>query len=205
MDNPLLLHLARPAAQLPREALVAARRLGFRPSRFILVVQVATQSMSVWESWGPSFSSRGTAPAAGDKLKLELQGRLLISTSRFGVGQAEDSQRTPLGLHRVAAKIGAGQPIGTVFRARRAVGLTWQGQPQAAIAHRILWLEGLEPGFNRGGRVDSFRRFIYIHGVGDETTLGRPSSRGCIHVAAANLLPLFDRVPVGTLVWITER
>jgi len=65
-----------------------------------------------------------------------------------------------------------------------------------------LWLEGLEPGFNRGGSVDTFSRYIYIHGFGDQTTLGRPFSHGCIHLAANDLIPLFDRVPVGTLVWI---
>lgn len=125
-----------------------------------------------------------------------------ISTSRFGTGQEANSNQTPLGLHRITEKIGGGHPVGTVFRSRQAVGLTWQGMPDAAIAHRILWLEGLEPGFNRGGNVDSHARYIYIHGVGDETTLGRSASRGCIHLAATDLLPLFDRVPAGTLVWI---
>ena len=113
------------------------------------------------------------------------------------------SNCTPLGLHRVAVKAGGGWPIGTVFRDRRAVGLTWRGRPQAPIAHRILWLEGLEPGFNRGGVVDSFARCIYIHGVGDETGLGRPASHGCIHLAASDLLPLYERLPVGALVWIS--
>jgi len=113
-----------------------------------------------------------------------------------------DSNQTPLGLHRVAQKIGAGHPIGTVFRSRKPVGYTWQGSPNASIVHRILWLEGLEPGFNRGGSVDTFSRYIYIHGFGDQTTLGRPFSHGCIHLAADDLIPLFDRVPVGTLVWI---
>ncbi len=127
-----------------------------------------------------------------------------ISTSRYGTGQAAHSNRTPLGLHRIAVKIGAGQPVGTVFEGRRPVGLTWQGRAKAAIAHRILWLEGLEEGFNRGDGVDSFRRYIYIHGLGDEPSLGRPASRGCMHMAAADLMPLFDRLPVGTLVWITE-
>ncbi len=110
--------------------------------------------------------------------------------------------RTPLGLHRVARKIGAGQPVGTVFAGRQVVGLTRKGRPDAPICHRILWLEGLEPGWNRGGTRDSFERYIYIHGLGDEPTLGRPASRGCIHVAASDLIPLFDRTPVGTLVWI---
>jgi lipoprotein-anchoring transpeptidase ErfK/SrfK len=118
------------------------------------------------------------------------------------MGQESGSNRTPLGLHRVAEKVGAGHPIGTVFESRRPVGFTWQGMPKAPIAHRILWLEGLEPGFNRGGNVDSHARYIYIHGLADEPSLGRPASRGCIHMAAADLLPLFDRVRLETLVWI---
>jgi hypothetical protein len=133
---------------------------------------------------------------------FQFRKRFLISTSRFGVGQKNGSNQTPLGLHRIAEKIGGGQPVGTVFRNRRTVGLTWQGLPDAPIAHRILWLEGLEPGFNRGGGVDTHSRYIYIHGTGDETTLGRPASCGCIHVSSTDLLGLFDRVPGGTLVWV---
>ncbi|MBI4661275.1 MAG: L,D-transpeptidase [Verrucomicrobia bacterium] len=125
-----------------------------------------------------------------------------MSTSRFGVGQRTGSCQTPLGLHRVAEKIGAGCPIGTVFRSRRIVGLNWKGKSNEPIVHRILWLEGLEPGFNCGGEVDSRKRYIYIHGTNDEPTLGRPASRGCIHLSAADLLPLFDQVPTGTLAWV---
>jgi hypothetical protein len=127
------------------------------------------------------------------------------STSRFGIGQVQGSNRTPLGLHRVAEKIGGGWPAGAAFRSRRVVGFTWQGAPRATITGRILWLEGLEPGFNRGGRVDSHTRYIYIHGTGDEPGLGRPASCGCIHLAAADLIPLFDRLASGTLVWIGAR
>jgi hypothetical protein len=128
----------------------------------------------------------------------------VISTSRFGVGQEERSNRTPLGLHRVAAKIGEGQPVGTVFESRKAIGYTWQGYPEAPIAHRIMWLEGLETGLNRKGQVDSFKRYIYVHGVGDELTLGRPASRGCIQLSSNDLIYMFDRLSVGTLVWNTE-
>jgi hypothetical protein len=126
------------------------------------------------------------------------------STSRYGVGEKAGSNRTPRGLHRVAEKIGGGWPVGAAFQSRRLVGFTWQGQPFAPIAHRILWLEGLEEGFNRGGNVDSRRRFIYIHGTGDETTLGRPDSCGCVQLSASDLLPLYDKLPQGTLVWIGE-
>lgn len=131
--------------------------------------------------------------------------RFRISTSRFGVGQENGSNQTPLGLHRIAEKIGAGHPIGTVFRGRKPVGFTWNGCADALIAHRILWLEGLESGKNRGANVDSHSRYIYIHGTGNELALGRPASSGCIHLSAADLLPLFDRVHPGTLVWIQNE
>ncbi|MEW6302930.1 MAG: L,D-transpeptidase [Verrucomicrobiota bacterium] len=137
-------------------------------------------------------------------LRYTLRRRYLISTSKFGIGQVMGSNQTPLGLHRVAEKIGDGQLIGTVFRSRQPIGLTWQGMPNATIAHRILWLEGLEPGFNRGGNVDTHARYIYIHGLGDEPTLGRPASHGCIHLSAQDLIPLFDFLPSGTLVWIQK-
>src|SRR2546422_341042 len=112
--------------------------------------------------------------------RFEVRKTFLISSSRFGVGQKAGSNQTPLGLHRIARKIGAGQPIGAVFRNRKMIGLSWQGLPDASIVHRILWLEGLEPGYNRGDGVDTFQRYIYIHGFGDETSLGRPASHGCI-------------------------
>lgn len=128
--------------------------------------------------------------------------RHLISTSRFGIGSQRDSHHTPLGLHRIARKVGAGWPQGAVWRSRRFVGWTWQGHPRAAIAHRILWLEGLEPGLNRGGSVDTFARYIYLHGLGYEPSLGRPASHGCIHLAAKDILPLHDQLPLGTLIWI---
>ena len=172
--------------RLPLAFYLTARRLGVRMSREVLVVSVAAQRLTLFADHG-----------------RQAVRTLIASTSRFGTGQAADSNRTPLGLHRVARKIGGGWPIGTVFKSRQPVGLTWNGQPEATIAHRILWLEGLEPGFNRGGTVDTFARYIYIHGVGNETTLGRPASCGCVHLAASDLLPLYDRLPVGTLVWIT--
>jgi hypothetical protein len=131
-----------------------------------------------------------------------LNRNFLISTSRFGIGQVEGSNCTPLGLHRIADKIGAGWPTGTVFKAREPIGFTWKGMEDAKITTRILWLEGLEAGLNRGGNVDSYKRYIYIHGTGDETTIGRPASCGCIHLASNDLVPLFNQVPSGTMVWI---
>jgi L,D-transpeptidase YbiS len=136
---------------------------------------------------------------------VPLEKRYRISTSRFGIGQVEGSNCTPLGLHRVVEKIGGGCPAGTVFQGRRPIGYTWRGLPGAKITTRILWLEGLEPGFNRGGRLDSHARYIYIHGTGDQISIGKPASCGCIHLADADLIPLFDLLPGGTLVWISEK
>jgi len=188
--------------KLPTAMVLTCRRLGIRPSRHLLVVSIQSQEMTWLEQTRLSCALSCSFPV---RLFYRLRRKLLISTSRFGPGQKAHSNQTPLGLHRIACKIGSGRPIGTVFEGRRPVGFTWQGRPDAAIAHRILWLEGLEPGFNRGGQVDSFRRYIYIHGLGNEPTLGRPASRGCVHLAASDLLPLFDNLPVGTLVWIAER
>jgi hypothetical protein len=133
-----------------------------------------------------------------------MRKRYRISSSRFGIGQVQNSNCTPLGLHRIGEKIGEGWPAGTVFRSRQVVGFTWKGLPRAPITTRILWLHGLEPGFNQGGKVDTHSRYIYIHGTGDEPTLGRPASRGCIQMAANDLIPFFDKIRSGTLVWISR-
>jgi len=168
----------------------ACRRNGIVPTRFVLVVSVANQTVLLFEKFSASWRLGGK--------------KMRCSTSRFGISQVAGSNGTPLGLHRVVGKIGGGWPAGTVFEGRKPVGFTWQGMPDAKITTRILWLEGLEPGFNRGGNVDSHARYIYIHGTGDQTTIGKPMSCGCIHLADADLIPLFDKLPGGTLVWIAE-
>lgn len=181
--------------EFPDALRLAARRTGVRFTPYVLSVSVLAQRMYLYDRI-----------AHDDKFPLYgLKERFLISTSAFGVGQKENSNQTPLGLHRVSRKIGGGHMIGTVFRGRVPVGLTWQGLPEATIAHRILWLEGLEPGKNSGGEVDSFKRYIYIHGFADESTLGRPASHGCIHMGAKGLIRLYDLVPEGTLVWIAQK
>lgn len=162
---------------------------------------------------GPETLTQGSAcerrplgtPGAEEGGLYTLRAVMRCSTSRLGVGQEQGSFRTPLGLHRIAAKIGGGWPVGTVFEGRQPTGYTWQGRPDAGIVHRLFWLEGLEDGFNRGGRVDSRARYIYVHGFGDETTLGRPVSRGCVHLGVDDLVPLYDRLPLGTLVWIGSQ
>ncbi|MFZ1072460.1 MAG: L,D-transpeptidase [Verrucomicrobiia bacterium] len=184
----------------------ACNRNGVVPTRFVLVVSVANQTVSLFEKVRSSAFRRSEPAKAGTPNEYRIVQLIRCSTSRFGAGQKEGSNCTPLGLHRIAKKIGAGKPAGTVFKSRKVIGHVSQPELAGAkITTRILWLEGLEPGFNRGGNVDSHARYIYIHGTGDETTIGRPASCGCIHLAANDLIPLFDKLPVGTLVWIDKR
>jgi lipoprotein-anchoring transpeptidase ErfK/SrfK len=134
--------------------------------------------------------------------------RTAISTGRNGVGEQNGSEQTPRGAHYIRAKIGAGLPANAVLVSRRPTGETYSPQLRAAyperdwILTRILWLCGLEKGKNRLGRVDTMRRYIYIHGCPDEDPMGAPSSRGCVKMRNRDLLELFDRVPPGTRVYI---
>jgi len=184
--------------KLPESMKRAALRNRVRPTRYILCVSVAKQRMAL-------FEKRREQPVAARFPRYEFVREFVVSTSRFGIGQVIHSNKTPLGLHRIARKIGGNQPEGTIFKARKPVGRLGDGKTEASIVHRILWLAGLEPGRNRGGNVDTFRRYVYIHGFGDEATLGRPQSHGCVHLSAADLIPLYDQLPAGTLVWIARR
>lgn len=199
MTNPALSASAGP--RLSGAFFEAVRQQGIRWTRDVLAVSV--QQQKVWhyqrmDSPGAASPERRHPPYAPVAVYRS-------STSRFGIGQVNGSRQTPLGLHRVAKKVGGGWPVGAAFTGRQMMGYTWTTQPHAPITNRIFWLEGLEPGFNRGGDVDTFRRYVYIHGTGEEPTLGRPASQGCIHLSADDLFPLYDRLPVGTLVWIAGR
>jgi len=136
----------------------------------------------------------------------ELIRQYLISSARNGTGQENGSFCTPLGKHIIRAKIGAGQPVNTVFIKRRPTGeiytpeLGQQYPKRDWILTRILWLSGCEPGLNRLGSVDTMRRYIYIHGTPDSVNMGKPGSIGCIRMHNSDLLELFDRVNAGTQV-----
>jgi len=131
-----------------------------------------------------------------------------VSTARNGPGERCDSGCTPRGWHRVRVKIGAGLPLNTVFVGRRPTGEIYgselaTGHPERDwILTRILWLTGLETGFNRGGDRDTLRRYIYIHGCPDEAPMGIPLSHGCIRLHNQDLLELFDQVEAGDRVFI---
>lgn len=138
----------------------------------------------------------------------QMLARYAVSTGRNGAGEQLGSGCTPRGIHRVRSRIGAGCPLGTVFRGRRPTGEIFSAELAAAhpsrdwILTRILWLTGCELGKNRGGAVDTLRRYIYIHGCPDSEPMGEPYSHGCIRMRHQDLIELFDQTPLGTTVVI---
>lgn len=177
-----------------RSASAMADRLAVaaEPGEQGLVVDVRSQRLYLFESG-------------------ELVGHFPVSTAERGVGNREGSLQTPLGLHRVDEKIGAEAPRGMIFRGRQPTGELaeiLEGPDERAarddVTTRILWLQGLEPGVNQGGDVDSKQRYIYIHGTPEEGRIGRPASHGCVRMTNADVITLFDRVQEGALVDIIE-
>ena len=140
----------------------------------------------------------------------QLIAQFVVSTAENGVGSQLGSQKTPLGWHCIRAKIGANLPINTVFKARRPTSEIYSDQlakqyPERDwVLTRILWLSGLEVGFNRLGTVDSMQRYIYIHGTPDTEPMGIPRSHGCIRMRNQDILTIFDHVNVGAKVYISE-
>jgi UDP-N-acetylmuramate--alanine ligase len=126
------------------------------------------------------------------------------SSSRFGVGIREDSLKTPPGIHRIIEKIGAGAPLGSIFKDRLDTGNSWERgwTDEDLMLTRILRLEGLEQGINKGIGVDSYERCIYIHGTNHEERVGTPLSHGCLALRNADIIRLFERVREGTLILI---
>lgn len=133
-----------------------------------------------------------------------------ISSARAGKGCIKDSLQTPEGVHRISEKIGHDAPEGMIFKARQPTGKIWTQDPVTEdnlITSRILWLEGMEPGINQGRNregqnVDTKQRYIYIHGTNQYETIGRPNSHGCLLLSDANVIKLFEKLPVGTCVYI---
>ena len=131
-----------------------------------------------------------------------------VATAKNGTGEQFGSECTPRGWHQIRAKIGAQCPENTVFVARRPTGEIYhlslkQDQPERdGILTRIMWLSGKEIGFNRLGRQDTMRRYVYIHGCPDDDPMGIPSSHGCIKMRNSDVIKLFDLVETGIAVLI---
>lgn len=143
-----------------------------------------------------------------------LQKSHVISTSLRPPSNVKDSLGTPRGLHTIAEKHGAGTPPGIVFKARVSTGRHFGEfdavqQAKNLITSRILWLRGLEPGVNAGQNaagevVDTYGRYVYIHGTNHEDRLGTPFSGGCIEMNNLEIITLFDEVRTRDLVWIED-
>jgi len=132
----------------------------------------------------------------------------IISTSEFGIGNKAGSNKTPLGMHKIKSKHGDrtpiyGRMIGRVFNGETSKIYTDKKKSKTDdITSRIFWLEGLEQGLNKGKNVDSFKRYIYIHGTSEEGRLGSPASHGCIRMKNKAVIDLYKKIEVGTLVLI---
>lgn len=134
-----------------------------------------------------------------------LVNQFRISTSIHGMGCRMNSYKTPTGLHNIAAMIGHGLPIGTLFKHRKPTNEVIKEIPKDNrdyITTRILRLNGLEEGKNKGGNVDSYNRYIYIHGSPYHNKLGSKQSEGCIRMSDNDVVELFKLVNNKTLVLI---
>lgn len=167
----------------------ACERWRIRLREDVLLVDLGEQKLTHWQRGKPAATYR-------------------IASSARPPSCVENSLGTPYGLHEIAGKHGAGQPTGMVFRARRATGRLYSARADAGPAQRqlvttrILRLRGLEPGLNQGAGVDTFQRFIYIHGGNHPDRFPERLSAGCIHLADADLLALFAAVPRRSHVYI---
>jgi hypothetical protein len=130
-----------------------------------------------------------------------------MSSSKNPPSCIENSLGTPWGLHEVCNKIGKGEPSGMIFEGRKAIGVRyWESskekQKRNLITTRILRLVGLEDGVNKGGNVDTYNRYVYIHGTNHEGNLGKPASSGCLQVSNDAVLEIFEKVLEGCHLFI---
>jgi hypothetical protein len=133
-----------------------------------------------------------------------------ISTSKNGIGSKQDSYKTPPGLHTIKRKIGSNVPYGGIMISRVYEGkiaeiLTERENARKDyVTSRIMWLQGEEPGINRGRNIDSYKRYIYIHGTPEEGYIGEPASHGCIRMKNKDVIELYDIVEEGTPILILK-
>ena len=131
-----------------------------------------------------------------------------MSSSKRKPSCVEGSFGTPSGLHYVCQKIGQGEKLGTVYEGRVSIGLTYlecgeEKRKKNLITTRILRLRGLQEGVNLGGEVDTYDRYVYVHGTNHEERLGTPASSGCLQMSNEEILELFDLLPEGSHLYVT--
>lgn len=135
----------------------------------------------------------------------------LISSGKNGIGEQENSGKTPRGWHKIARKFGQGVAENTVFIARQATGeiynaaLAEKYPERDWILSRILWLSGLEKNINQGADCDTFQRYIYIHGTPDTEPMGIAQSHGCIRMRNQDVIELFELIDQEALVFISAQ
>jgi lipoprotein-anchoring transpeptidase ErfK/SrfK len=124
-----------------------------------------------------------------------------VSTAKNGTGSEPDSHKTPLGWHRICQKIGEHADSGTHFIGRQPTGRIWKStdpvEEKNLVLTRIFWLDG-EEDHNKTSKD----RYIYIHGTNREDLIGTPASAGCVCLKNADVIELYDLIPVGTRVEI---
>jgi hypothetical protein len=119
-----------------------------------------------------------------------------------------NSGKTPVGLHSVKEKFGYNLPKGAIFNERVYNGEISNIYTDSIdrdtdnITSRILWLSGEEEGVNKGGNLDTFNRYIYIHGTPEEGLIGKPASHGCIRMLNEDIIELFELISLKTPVLI---
>jgi hypothetical protein len=165
-----------------------AAALGFKPTERTIVVSIPRQLLGLFRHG-------------------RLEKSYVISTSLRPPSNVRNSLGTPDGLHEIAERIGAGAPPGIVFKSRISTGKHFSEMEESEratnlVTTRILWLRGLEAGKNAGGEVDSYDRYIYIHGTNHEGRLGTPASGGCVLMNNVEMIELYDAVRAGDHVWI---
>lgn len=168
---------------------------------FILVsIQISSKDVSI----EIDISEQRLYLTEGNDIKASYS----ISSSKYGEGSIENSFKTPLGHHVIKEKIGEGVEKNTIFKSRintkRSADIIeeYQDSDDDFVTSRIMWLDGKEEGKNKGGAVDSFARYIYIHGTHEEGLIGTKASHGCIRMFNADAIELFDRIKIGTKVLI---
>jgi hypothetical protein len=164
--------------------------LGCKPSERLIVVSISRQLLAFYRDG-------------------QLVKSYVVSTSLRPPSNVKNSLGTPRGLHEIAEKHGAGAPPGIVFVSRVSTGqhfseLPASEQGKALVTTRILWLRGLEPGVNAGGEVDTYDRYVYIHGTNQEEKLGTPASAGCVVMGNLDVIELFDQVRTRDQVLIAD-
>jgi lipoprotein-anchoring transpeptidase ErfK/SrfK len=173
----------------PWESLNKTRlRLGIKPSARTLLVRIGASTLQFYQD---------------DKLVKSY----VISTSKRPPSNVKNSLGTPRGLHEIAERIGAGQPAGMVFSSRLPTGQHFSEMAESAdnlITSRILWLRGLEPGVNQGGEVDTYERYVYIHGTSREDRIGERQSAGCVLMRNIDVIELYEEVRPGDQVLIVD-